>query len=448
MGKYRVYSEYKDSGVEWLGEVPSHWGVQPLRAMLQQRNEKNNPIKTEQILSLSIASGVTLYSDKNRGGNKRKDDLTSYKIAREGDIVLNSMNVVVGAVGLSQYTGAISPAYYALYPRSSKANINFYAKVFSNPGFQKYLLIYGKGILIKQSDSGKLNTIRMKISTDDLKCVAMPFPSLAEQSQIATFLDRETSKIDRLIAKQEALIELLKEKRQAVISHAVTKGLDPDARMKDSGVEWLGEIPAHWKVLKFSHFASIRNGQVDPTEDSFRDLPLIAPNHIESGTGKIIKLESAGDQGADSGKYLCRKGEVIYSKIRPALAKACICPEEVALCSADMYPIKCGGNMHNEYLWRVLLSREFTALATAESERVAMPKINRDSLQDIRLPVPSRNEQSAICEHVSKVTGQMGQLEQKAHAAIDLLKERRTALISEAVTGKIDVREEIVDRST
>ena len=129
------YERYTDSGIDWIGALPAGWQTQPLRSLFTFRNEKNEPVKTEQILSLSIAEGVTLYTEEGRGGNKRKDDLTAYKLAYPGDIVLNSMNVIVGAVGLSKYFGAISPVYYALTPKLGKINVEFYSYVFQNQSF-------------------------------------------------------------------------------------------------------------------------------------------------------------------------------------------------------------------------------------------------------------------------------------------------------------------------
>lgn len=285
------------------------------------------------------------------------------------------------------------------------------------------------------------------INASDLVSIKIPVPALDEQATIATFLDHETAKIDTLIVKQKRLIELLKEKRQAVISHAVTKGLNPDAPMKDSGVEWLGEVPAHWKMLKFSVAASIRNGQVDPRDEPYSEYTLIAPNHIESGSGRLLATETAAEQGADSGKYLCKAGEVIYSKIRPALVKACISPSDKVLCSADMYPIQGRGELSNEYLLRFILTKEFTAFATLASDRVAMPKINREALAECRVPVPPADEQAQIEEFLESGLLTIDSLVAKAGEAINLMKEHRTALISAAVTGKIDVREAVSSTS-
>ncbi|MDP5132358.1 MAG: restriction endonuclease subunit S, partial [Paraglaciecola sp.] len=186
--------------------IPSDWELVPIRAIFRFRNEKNSPIKTEEILSLSIANGVTKYSEEGRGGNKRKDDISAYKIAHPKDIVLNSMNVIVGAVGMSKFYGAISPVYYALYTEREDVLVEFYEKIFLNEGFQRGLLKFGKGILIKLSGTGKLNTIRMKISTDDLKLLYFPKPPFEEQKSIFDFLDKKTAQIDEAIAIKEQQI--------------------------------------------------------------------------------------------------------------------------------------------------------------------------------------------------------------------------------------------------
>ena len=265
-------------------------------------------------------------------------------------------------------------------------------------------------------------------------------PDLETQNAIVIFLDREIARIDSLISEKNNFVNLLKEKRQALISHVVTKGLDTDVEMKDRGVEWIGEIPKHWDMIKFSHFVTIRNGQVDPKEYPWCDYILIAPNHIESKSGRIVAKETAQEQGAESGKYLCKKGEVIYSKIRPALAKACLSEDDEVICSADMYPMNCNYRMLNQYLLNLILSNEFTQLAILESGRVAMPKINRESLAQIKFPVPPLSEQEKAIDYIQSKTRRIDGLIEETKTSIDLLKEHRTALISAAVTGKIDLR--------
>jgi type I restriction enzyme S subunit len=218
--------EMVSSGIDWIGEIPSHWVIRPLRCFFTFRNEKNDPPKTQNILSLSIAHGVTRYSEEGRGGNKRKDDITAYKLAYPGDIVLNSMNVIVGAIGRSDYFGAISPVYYAMTPRTGDFNAEFFEKLFQSRGFQKGLLRFGKGIMMKQSGTGKLNTIRMKVSQSDLKNLPLPTPPENEQSDIAEHLTAEVKKLKLLGERTEASIDRLKEYRSALITAAVTGQID------------------------------------------------------------------------------------------------------------------------------------------------------------------------------------------------------------------------------
>ncbi|EQD80879.1 restriction modification system DNA specificity subunit, partial [mine drainage metagenome] len=180
----------------------------------------------------------------------------------------------------------------------------------------------------------------------------------------------------------------------------------PVAPLRDSGIHWLGEIPAHWETSKFTWSVFIIEGQVDPEVDPYVNMPLIAPNHVESGTGRLLSTETAADQGAISGKYLCRRGDVIYSKIRPALRKATLAVED-CLCSADMYPLRSREGMQPEFLLLFLLSEPFSTWAVLESNRVAMPKINREALSDIRIPVPPPDEQLGIARHIAEETAKL-----------------------------------------
>ncbi|MGO7851672.1 restriction endonuclease subunit S [Rhizobium ruizarguesonis] len=358
-------------------------------------------------------------------------DYSKYQIVQVGDFVMNHMDLLTGYVDVAQMPGVTSPDYRVFTSRNHTVNSRFFLYLFQNGYRQRIFYAFGQG----SSELG-----RWRMPTDSFNEFVLPVPPLHEQAAIAAFLDRETGKIDALVAEQKRLIELLKEKRQAIISEAVTKGLDPTARRKPSGVDWLGDVPEHWEVLKFSRCVAIAEGQVSPQEEPFRSMPLIAPNHIESGTGRLLGLETAAEQGAVSGKYLCRQGDVIYSKIRPALAKAVIAPTD-ALCSADMYPMRGRMGMSQEYLFWLLLTPEFTGWSVLEADRVAMPKINRESLADLRLPVPPPAIQASISNFLDMQTRRFDGLLGEAEKAVRLLQERRSALISAAVTGKIDLRE-------
>jgi len=218
----------KDSGVEWIGQVPQHWEIKRLKWMLSRRKEKNDPVQTRDILSLTIAQGLVPLAEKEGvGGNLPKDDLSAYDIARPGDLVINSMNVIVGAVGLSRYFGAISPVYYAMFPTLGATSIDYYHHLFRSSVFQESLSVLGDGILVKKSESsGKLNTIRLKISFETLGDQFIPVPPSNEQAAIASTLDREASRIDLLAKTTERSIALLKERRSALITAAVTGQID------------------------------------------------------------------------------------------------------------------------------------------------------------------------------------------------------------------------------
>ena len=180
---------------------------------------------------------------------------------------------------------------------------------------------------------------RFGLTYQGTKNLRIALPEETEQKKVADFLDWKTGQIDELIAKKKQLIEKLKEKRIALITQAVTKGLDSNVPMRDAGIPWLGELPKHWEVMKYGYRTKVQEGQVDPENKPYSEMPLIAPNHIEANTGRVFGLSTAREQAAISGKYLVRNGDVVYSKIRPHLNKCAIADFD-GLCSADMYPIR------------------------------------------------------------------------------------------------------------
>ena len=223
----RPYPAYKPSGVEWLGKVPEHWEGIPLCRVLTQRKEKNDPIKTTNILSLSLDAGVIPYAEKKAGGNKAKEDLSAYMLAYPGDIVVNSMNVVVGSVGLSKYFGAVSPVYYMLHPRQEHDLVEYFDAIFQDVDFQRRLFGLGNGIMyIESRSSGKLNTIRLKIPMTRLKKVVLPYPTPCEQAAIVKYLNEATVSTDIAVARANREIDLLREYRTRLIADVVTGKLD------------------------------------------------------------------------------------------------------------------------------------------------------------------------------------------------------------------------------
>jgi type I restriction enzyme S subunit len=276
------------------------------------------------------------------------------------------------------------------------------------------------------------------LSVDNIKPLRIPFPRLDIQKRIAAFLDEKTAQIDALIEKKRALLDRLAEKRQAIITHAVTKGLNPATPMKDSGIDWLGQIPTHWGIIPLKWQCFIASGQVDPAEPPYDGMTLVAPDHIESGSGRLIAKQTSAEQSAISGKYLCHPGDVLYSKIRPALRKVTL-TDDVCLCSADMYSINPGVEYERNYLFYFLLTDAFTSYAELASMRVAMPKVNREALGTFPLPKPPSTEQKSIINFLKMRVSAVDLASASVHKSIEQLSEYRSALITAAVTGQLEI---------
>ena len=429
MSHYKQYPSYKDSGVEWLGRVPEHWRLRKVAWDMKMtigwtpptgnRNYYGGPHNWVTIADLSSGQ---VHETKQKITDAAISEMKGTQ-APEGSLLF-SYKLSIGEVALLKTPAYTNEAIAAFHPCEHVYMPYWkYAAPIILPRYSREN-IYGSDLLNQEL----MNSARMSL------------PDWGEQKTIANQLDLETSRLDALIAKKTRFIELLKEKRQALITHAVTKGLDPCVPMKDSGGDWIGEVPEHWKVMKFGRIAKVSEGLVDPRDEPYLSMVLIAPNHVQSGTGRLLQLETANEQNAESGKYTCRSGNVIYSKIRPALSKVVIAPCD-CLCSADMYPLDCTELAENKWLFYLMLSNPFTAWATLESDRVAMPKINRESLADLLVFVPPRREQEHIVQHLDLTLPRIDALVSKVQNSIDLLKERRSAFITAAVTGQIDLRE-------
>ncbi|EMF1843594.1 restriction endonuclease subunit S [Campylobacter upsaliensis] len=239
---------YKPSGIKWLGEIPQSWEIKPLQAIFNQRNEQNNNLEFQTILSLVKDVGVIPYEEKGNVGNKAKDDLQGYKIARVNDLVLNKMNAVIGSLGVSKYDGLVSPIYLVLYIENPNYLIAYYSYLFQTKSIQKFLRKFAYGIM----------EIRESIDYLEFKKMFLPTPPLQEQKEIAEFLDSKCEKIQNYIDKKQKLITLLQEKKQALINEVVTKGLNPNIEFKNSGIAYLGLIPHHWEAVKVKFTAYVK----------------------------------------------------------------------------------------------------------------------------------------------------------------------------------------------
>lgn len=425
---FQRYPEYKDSGVEWLGEVPAHWEVKRLSHYFDERREKASDVE---FAPLSVTKhGVVPRLEtaaKTQDGDNRK------KVCA-GDFVINSRSDRKGSSGLSSTDGTVSLIYIVLEPKG--VNSGFVHHLLRSVPFQEEFYRYGKGIVADLWSTGY----------SEMKNIVISLPSDDEQKHIATFLDHETARIDALVEEQKRLIELLKEKRQAVISHAVTKGLDPDVPMKDSGVEWLGEVPAHWDLKSLMHLTppdrKIMYGIVLPGPDFDGGVPIIKGGDVKPGRLSLEKLCRTDPQiEARYERSRVASGDIVYS-IRGGIGDVEIVPEEIAgsNLTQDAARVSPKGGVCNAWLLYALKSGPVFAQLEAKATGATIRGINIMDLKRATLPVPPSQEQQEIAESLSFIIGKLDRLEQEAGAAITLMQEHRSALISAAVTGKIDVR--------
>ena len=433
----KPYPEYQPTDSKWLGDVPAEWDVVPLGRLLIQRKEKNDPIRTQDTLSLTLNRGVIPYSEKTGGGNKAKEDLSAYMLAYPGDIVVNSMNVVVGSVGLSKYFGAVSPVYYMLRPRDSDDLVEFYDAVFQDSVFQKSLFGLGNGIMVIESkSSGKLNTIRMRIPMWKLRRVQMVRPNPEEQAAIVRFLDHANRKIDGFIRAKRKLIKLLNEQKRAIIHRAVTRGLDPDVPMKPSGLDWLGEIPAHWEVLRAKYVFR----EFDARSTTGNETHLSMSQKLGLVPSDMVQSTLRSDSYV--GGKLCQPGDLVLNRLKAHLGVFAVA-KQGGVISPDYSVFRMRREVDPDYFESVLKSpacrRELRVRAKGIVE--GFWRLYTDDFYDIRLPVPPLDEQEAIMRSIHESTDELVSAISRTEREISLMQEYRTRLTADVVTGKLDVRE-------
>lgn len=423
----------KDSGISWLGEYPSDWELKKIKYCLQERVEKNNPVRTTEILSLTAKQGVIPYDQKEGGGNKPKEDVSAYRLAYPGDIVMNSMNILSGSVGLSQYFGCVSPVYYMLRPWKAIEDVRYYNYIFQTTMFQRSLFGLGNGILIKESGNGKLNTIRMRIPMDKFGGLFIPVAPIDEQKRIADFLDAKCAEINALTANIQTQIDTLEQYKRSVITETVTKGLNPNAEMKDSGVQWIGNMPAHWDVIRGKYI--LRYMQKPVREDDgvitcFRDGEVtLRSNRREDGF--TMSDKEIGYQGIDVGDLVVHGMDGFAGSIGISDSRGKASP---VLNVLDTDQCK---RYIMYYLRSMAYSDVFLALATGI--RVRSCDLRWNKLAELSYPVPPLDEQNAIVKHIDSVLSKADAVIADKKAQLATLDEYKKSLIFEYVTGKNEV---------
>ena len=433
MAKYQAYTEYKDSGVEWLGKIPSHWEAKRLGSFFEERREKVSD-KDYPALSVTMKGIVPQLETaaKTDAGDNRKLVLVN-------DFVINSRSDRKGSSGTSNLNGSVSLISIVMEPK--KINPQFAHHLLRSYPFQEEFYRYGKGIV---ADLWSTNS-------SEMKNIILPAIPENEQIKIANFLDHETAKIDHLIEKQQQLIELLKEKRQAVISHAVTKGLDPNVPMKDSGVEWLGEVPEHWGRSAIKNLCYVNDGnhgEEYPKEADFVEenegVPFIRAGDFDNFqiiSNNLRYLSHEKNNSMRKGRL--QENDILFVNRGATIGKLCIIDKDYAgsnLNSQIAYLRANKNSVDYRYLTYFLSSAYIQTKIASDIQGGALPQYPIQNIVNLDIWFGDLKEQTMIADYLDHQVQSIICLINKCESAIQLMQERRTALISAAVTGKIDVR--------
>ncbi len=439
---YKPYPSYKPSGIKWLGEIPAHWEVKRLKSFADVRPSNVDKKSEEGQMQVFLCNYVDVYYNERIGPEIDFMAATATEGAvrrfslRKGDILITKdseswSDIAVPAVVVQDLPDVLCGYHLALIRPHSICDGAFLSRAFSATGTRDQFQVSANGIT------------RFGLAGDAIRSGQFALPPLAEQQAIAAFLDRETAKIDALVTKKERLIELLQEKRTALITRAVTRGLDSQAPMKDSGVEWLGEIPAHWEVKKVSRLFSIGSGTTPPTSVSEYydgEIAWITTSELResviTSTEKTISTEAlklfpalevhaAGSVAV--AMYGATIGRLGILGIPATVNQACCVFGDPKGIDAWFW-----------FYWLQYRRQHLISLSLGGGQ----PNLSQEILKELRVPIPSLDEQRAITYFLDRETAKIDGLVEKISEAINRMKELRVALISAAVTGRIDVREE------
>lgn len=415
----------KDSGVEWIGEIPEEWELNKISGLYEERNTKvsDTDYRPLSVTKQGIVPQLESAAKSNNGENR--------KLIKRNDFVINSRSDRRGSCGISEYAGSCSLINIVLKPRGNMNNV-YYNHVFKTETFADEFYKWGNGIVDDLWSTKWSNMKRIYIMN----------PSLDEQNRIADFLDRKCAQIDAIIAGQQEIIEMLKLYKQSVITEAVTKGLDPDVPMKDSGIEWIGEIPVHWLAPKIKYMASVTSGG---TPD--RNRPEYWNGNINwLKTGELKNAEIYGSEEKITEEGLANSSAKIFSENTILMA---MYGQGKTRGTTALLKVPCSTNQacagirlvnkafSTGYLWKCLIGAYDSIRGKAEGS--GQPNLSGDLISDFNLPMPPLKEQKDICAYIDCKCSYIDSLVLKKQTLIDKLTQYKKSLIYEAVTGKLEV---------
>lgn len=421
------YPKYKDSGISWLGQIPEHWEVKQLRSFLKLFSEKGHG--DSQLLSVTREQGVIQrdVESKEENHNYIPEDLSGYKYIEKGDFVINKMKAWQGSYAVSDYDGIVSPAYYTC--KLSGVNSRFFTMAIRSKVYVSFFAQYSKGIRVGQWD----------LETEALKAIPFYFPPLNEQQKIVEFLDSKISKIESYISEKEKEVKLLTELKQSQIAQVVTKGINPNVPMKDSGISWIGQIPEHWDIRRLKTLVSCNDETLSENTHPTTEIKYVEIGDVDAVNGiknfSIYKFKDAPSRA----RRVTRKDDVIISTVRTYLkAIAQIKEEELVVSTgfAVLRPL----NINASYMAFATQCDGFTSDVLRHSIGIAYPAITATNLLKLKIPLPPLEEQKAIVEYINTKCQSIDSMISNLESEIAYLKEYKQSLIADAVTGAINVQ--------
>ena len=444
--KYAVYEKYKESGIAWLGEIPAGWDLKPLKYVsrinthtLSEGTDPDYEFDYVDIGSVSDGAGIT----KTERMKFSSAPSRARRLVQKGDVIISTVRTYLRAIAPITRDAenlVVSTGFCVVSP-INELKSEYCLYLLQTPFFVETVVAQSVGVSYPATNASDIANIRI------------PLPNVEEQKQIAAFLDKETTRIDALVEKQEQLITLLREKRQAIISYAVTRGLNPNVKMKESGIEWLGEVPGHWEVKKIKHILLKKKGSIKTgpfgSQLTIRDM--------EGTDIKVINQRNVIDNDFDLGdnfinheKYIELRAFTIFPgdiliTTRGTIGRTAIFPNNNG--TSILHPCLMRLQVDEKYWLKELIaliiqgSGYFLEQLKILSNATTIDVIYSESLKNVTIALPpTREEQKRIIAFLDRETTKIDTLIEKCETAIALLKERRIALIAAAVTGKIDVR--------
>ena len=425
----RRYESYKDSGVEWLGEVPSHWESFPLFVQAKISSITNHIDK--ELLSVYLDRGVVRFSDVDeKRTNVTSLDLSKYQLVRKGNLVLNNQQAWRGSVGVSSYEGIVSPAYLIL-ELSNKFDPHYANYLFRNSSMVSHYLIASKGV----------GTIQRNLYWGNLRRTPIFIPPLSEQQKISQFLDDKTSKIDQAVDLAEKQIALLKEHKQILIQNAVTRGLNPDVPLKDSGVEWIGQVPEHWDVKKLKYLGNAIIGLTyspDDLCDESEGILVARSSNIQNGS--FVYSDNVYVKKQIPKKLQLKEQDILICSrngSRDLIGKCAYITKDQEKHTFGAFTTVFRSK-YNPYLFYILNSEIFKRLS-GNFLTSTINQLTINNLNSIQVALPPLLEQQKIADYLDKQTAKIDQAIALKTAHIEKLKEYKSVLINDVVTGKVRV---------